>query len=86
MRDFTKDGVEWTTVHLNETGRKQEAQFTEYHWVEEECFLPDPASMMLDCPLRSGTSRDEPGMLTGSERTGWILHVYSMIKLLHSDI
>lgn len=30
--------------------------------------------MMLGCPLRSGARRDDPGMLTGSERTGWILH------------
>lgn len=36
--------------------------------------LPD-ASMMLGCPLRSGARRDDPGMLTGSERTGWILHM-----------
>lgn len=40
--------------------------------------LPEPVSMMLDCPRRSATSRDEPGMLTGSERTGWILHTFSI--------
>jgi len=45
-------------------------------------FLPVPVSMMLDCPLRSATSRDEPGMLTGSERTGWILHTFSKCTLL----
>lgn len=42
------------------------------------CLLPDPASMMLDGPLRSATSRDELGMLTGSERTGWILHTHQV--------
>lgn len=36
--------------------------------------------MMLGCPLRSGTRRDDPGMLTGSERTGWILHMGIGIK------
>ena len=60
-----------------------------HHRAEEErfkgSFLPDPASMMLDCPLRSGTSRDELGMLTGSERTGWILHMYSMRTVLHTQ-
>lgn len=35
--------------------------------------------MMLGCPLRSGARRDEPGMLTGSERTGWILHMAVII-------
>lgn len=31
--------------------------------------------MMLGGPLRSGARRDDPGMLTGSERTGWILNM-----------
>lgn len=35
--------------------------------------------MMLGCPRRSGARRDEPGMLTGSERTGWILHMAGII-------
>lgn len=45
--------------------------------------LPD-ASMLLGCPLRSGTSREDPGMLTGSERTGWILHMCGIITHTHS--
>lgn len=36
--------------------------------------LPDPLSKIFDCPLRSVINREEMGMLTGSERTGWILH------------
>lgn len=45
--------------------------------------LPD-ASMMLGCPRRSGSSRDEPGMLTGSERTGWILHEWGRVTQTHT--
>jgi len=33
-------------------------------------FLPEVASITVETPLRSETGRDEPGMLTGSERTG----------------
>lgn len=36
-------------------------------------FLPEAASITVEIPLRSETGRDDPGMLTGSERTGWIL-------------
>lgn len=35
--------------------------------------LPEAASITVEIPLRSDTGRDDPGMLTGSERTGWIL-------------
>lgn len=35
--------------------------------------LPEVASMTVETPLRSAAGRGEPGMLTGSERTGWIL-------------
>lgn len=35
--------------------------------------LPEVASATVEIPLRSEVGRDEPGMLTGSERTGWIL-------------
>lgn len=37
-------------------------------------FLPEVASITVETPLRSETGRDDPGMLTGSERTGWILN------------
>lgn len=37
-------------------------------------FLPEVASITVETPLRSETGREEPGMLTGSERTGWILN------------
>lgn len=46
--------------------------------------LPD-ASMRLGCPRRSGTSREEPGMLTGSERTGWILHGCRRVTHTHTQ-
>lgn len=36
-------------------------------------FLPEVASMTVETPRRSAAGRGEPGMLTGSERTGWIL-------------
>lgn len=35
--------------------------------------LPEVASMTVETPRRSAAGRGEPGMLTGSERTGWIL-------------
>lgn len=76
-------------LHLNETRErmrkwKNRSCITEQK-KKDSSFLPDPASMMLDCPLRSGTSRDELGMLTGSERTGWILHMYSVRAVLHTQ-
>lgn len=36
-------------------------------------FLPEVASATVEIPRRSAIGRDAPGMLTGSERTGWIL-------------
>lgn len=37
--------------------------------------VPEAASVTVETPLRSETARDDPGMLTGSERTGWILRL-----------
>lgn len=33
-------------------------------------FLPEVASITVEPPLRSETGRGDPGMLTGSDRTG----------------
>lgn len=38
-------------------------------------FLPEVASMTVETPRRSAAGRGDPGMLTGSERTGWILRL-----------
>lgn len=92
MRDLSEVGeVEWTTSEWNRKENYETEGPKLLHRAEEDSKvnhwgpLPDPASMMLVCPLRSGTSRDEPGMLTGSERTGWILHTYSMCALFHTQ-